>query len=96
MKLWHIFRDLFKLTETQEGPSALRPIDQGIVIVIEGDPNHRHRFEEAKWNRERDGSDITSVDKDPGGEVAFPKATFKTLLHCSCGREGIHSARALI
>lgn len=77
-------------------PEVPRPTDVGLTIIIVGDAQHEHQYEEVPWNHKRDGRSMIDFDKDPGGPIAFPQATYRTLLRCSCGREGISSVRSLI
>jgi len=73
------------------------PRDLGLIIVTQGDQSCSHEFEEVKWDRERFGPDVVDMDPDPGGAIAFPKATYKYLFRCKkCGAEVIKSVRALI
>lgn len=82
----------FKLPSLDE----VAPRDLGFKIVAPGDPEHGHSFRLVAWDCERFGSDFCDPDSDPGGPIAFPMATFKSLLRCQCGAEVIRSTRALI
>ena len=65
-------------------------------VISEGDPDHRHDFQSAEWDQARLGPPVTDFDKDHGLALEFPKATYKRLYRCSCGREIVQSERALI
>jgi len=74
----------------------IAPRDLGLEIVTTGDPTHGHSFVPVPWDRERFGSYFCDPDPDPGTPIAFPMATYKDLLRCQCGAEGVKSTRALI
>lgn len=60
----------------------------GTKIVTEGEINHRHKFERAKWDRERFGSELTDMGEFTG--------IWHALFRCSCGCEVIENVRAMI
>ena len=76
----------------------IAPRDLGLEIVTPGNPApaHNHSFAQVPWDSERLGSDFCDPDLDPGGPIAFPMATYKSLFLCRCGAEGVRSVRALI
>lgn len=75
---------------------GIQPQDLGLEIVTPGDPAHPHHFLVAPWDRERFGPETRDFDSDPETQIAFPKATYQTLLRCECGAEAIKRVRALI
>lgn len=77
-------------------PLPLFTRDLGLEVVKGGNPSHQHQFAMVSWDDERFGSNFVDPDPDPGGRIAFPMATYKELLRCSCGAEAIKSVRALI
>lgn len=78
--------------------NQIAPTDLGLEIVTKGGLSlwHIHFFEEISWDKGRFGSSVVNPDPDPGTSVAFPRITYKYLMRCKCGAEGIKSLRALI
>lgn len=75
-----------------------RPADLPDEVLAEGDVEHRHEFQATRWDRARLGPSFCEMDEAEMAKsgVAFPMATYKELLVCSCGREIVRSQRALV
>lgn len=65
-------------------------------VVVSSGSLHVHEFTEVPWDIGRHGPSLVDPDKDYGGPLEFPMATFKELFRCECGAEVIRGTRSLI
>jgi len=74
------------LLPTLAGVSGKRTAEQFIQV---GNPDHRHKFSEVRWDSEKLGPCVTDME-------GRHYVTFKNFFGCSCGALKITSERAFI